>query len=53
MAYYRYGCCQPLGALHFSRKVSRRVALYLRVSTFEQTTENQRCELQAVAEKAG
>ncbi|MFG1313348.1 recombinase family protein [Xanthobacter autotrophicus] len=36
-----------------SRKASRRVALYLRVSTSEQTTENQRRELQAVAEKAG
>jgi len=31
----------------------RRVALYLRVSTSEQTTENQRRELQAVAERAG
>jgi DNA invertase Pin-like site-specific DNA recombinase len=30
-----------------------RVALYLRVSTGEQTTENQRRELEAVAERAG
>lgn len=34
-------------------KAQRRVALYLRVSTDDQTTENQRRELQAVAEKAG
>jgi DNA invertase Pin-like site-specific DNA recombinase len=33
--------------------MSRRVALYLRVSTNEQTTENQRRELVAVAERAG
>lgn len=33
--------------------MSRRVALYLRVSTNEQTTENQRLELVAVAERAG
>lgn len=31
----------------------RRVAFYLRVSTGEQTTENQRRELDAVAERAG
>jgi DNA invertase Pin-like site-specific DNA recombinase len=31
----------------------KRVALYLRVSTAEQTTENQRRELQAVAERHG
>lgn len=31
----------------------RRVALYLRVSTGEQTTANQRRELEAVAERAG
>lgn len=31
----------------------RRVALYLRVSTDEQTTANQRRELEAVAERAG
>lgn len=34
-------------------KAHRRVALYFRVSTHDQTTENQRRELQAVAEKAG
>jgi len=33
--------------------MSKRVALYLRVSTGEQTTENQRPELEAVAERAG
>jgi DNA invertase Pin-like site-specific DNA recombinase len=33
--------------------MSRRAALYLRVSTDEQTTENQRLELSAVAERAG
>ena len=33
--------------------MSRRAALYLRVSTNEQTTENQRRELVAVAERAG
>lgn len=33
--------------------MSKRVALYLRVSTGEQTTENQRRELEAVAERAG
>lgn len=32
---------------------AKRVALYLRVSTDGQTTENQRRELQAVAERAG
>ena len=31
----------------------RRVALYLRVSTSEQTTSNQRRELEAVAERHG
>ncbi|WP_040620062.1 recombinase family protein [Rhodovulum sp. PH10] len=31
----------------------KRVALYLRVSTTEQTTDNQRRELEAVAERAG
>ncbi|MDI4666535.1 recombinase family protein [Xanthobacter autotrophicus] len=36
-----------------SCKARRRVALYLRVSTSEQTTENQRRELQAIADKAG
>ena len=30
-----------------------RVALYLRVSTKEQTTENQRRELEAVAKRSG
>lgn len=34
-------------------KAHRRVAFYFRVSTHDQTTENQRRELQAVAEKAG
>ncbi|BBL77515.1 recombinase family protein [Methylomagnum ishizawai] len=34
-------------------KRPRRVAFYLRVSTGEQTTENQRRELEAVAERAG
>ncbi len=34
-------------------KKMRRVAIYLRVSTGEQTTENQRRELDAVAEAAG
>lgn len=33
--------------------MSRRVALYLRVSTSEQTTENQRRELRAVARRHG
>lgn len=33
--------------------IMRRVALYLRVSTGEQTTANQRRELEAVAERAG
>lgn len=33
--------------------MKKRVALYLRVSTSEQTTENQRQELQTVAEHAG
>lgn len=33
--------------------MSKRVALYLRVSTAEQTTDNQRRELEAVAERAG
>jgi DNA invertase Pin-like site-specific DNA recombinase len=33
--------------------VSKRVALYLRVSTSEQTTENQRRELRAVAKRHG
>lgn len=32
---------------------AKRVALYLRVSTAEQTTDNQRRELEAVAERAG
>lgn len=32
---------------------SRRAALYLRVSTLDQTTENQRRELEHVAERAG
>ena len=32
---------------------SKRVALYLRVSTGEQTTRNQRRELKAVAERHG
>jgi DNA invertase Pin-like site-specific DNA recombinase len=31
----------------------RRAALYLRVSTLEQTTENQERELRAVAERMG
>ncbi|MFG1465289.1 recombinase family protein [Xanthobacter sp. DSM 24535] len=34
-------------------KAHRRVAFYFRVSTHDQTTENQRRELQAVADKAG
>jgi predicted site-specific integrase-resolvase len=34
-------------------KKPRRVALYLRVSTGEQTTRNQRRELKAVAERRG
>lgn len=33
--------------------MTRRVAIYLRVSTVEQTTENQRRELMAVAERSG
>lgn len=33
--------------------MSKRVAIYLRVSTGEQTTENQRRELEAVAQRAG
>ena len=33
--------------------MTKRVALYLRVSTSEQTTENQRQELQTVANRAG
>jgi DNA invertase Pin-like site-specific DNA recombinase len=33
--------------------MTKRVAIYLRVSTAEQTTENQRRELEAVAERAG
>lgn len=33
--------------------MTKRVAIYLRVSTKEQTTENQRRELQVVAERAG
>jgi len=33
--------------------VSKRVALYLRVSTSEQTVENQRRELEAVAARDG
>jgi DNA invertase Pin-like site-specific DNA recombinase len=33
--------------------MTKRVAIYLRVSTKEQTTENQRRELEAVAERAG
>ena len=33
--------------------MSKRVAIYLRVSTSDQTTENQRRELQAVAERHG
>ena len=36
-----------------SPKKSKRVALYLRVSTSEQTTRNQRRELHAVAERHG
>jgi DNA invertase Pin-like site-specific DNA recombinase len=35
------------------RSAHKRVAIYLRVSTGEQTTENQRCELEAVAERHG
>jgi DNA invertase Pin-like site-specific DNA recombinase len=34
-------------------KKPKRVALYLRVSTSEQTTRNQRRELHAVAERHG
>jgi DNA invertase Pin-like site-specific DNA recombinase len=33
--------------------MTKRVALYLRVSTAEQTVENQRCELEAVAARHG
>jgi DNA invertase Pin-like site-specific DNA recombinase len=33
------------------KRVSKRVAIYLRVSTTEQTTTNQRRELQAVAKR--
>jgi DNA invertase Pin-like site-specific DNA recombinase len=33
--------------------MSKRIALYLRVSTTEQTIENQRRELEAVAERHG
>jgi len=33
--------------------MGKRAALYLRVSTNEQTTENQRLELVAVAERSG
>ena len=33
--------------------MAKRVAIYLRVSTAEQTVENQRRELQAVAERHG
>ena len=33
--------------------MTKRVAIYLRVSTVEQTTENQRRELMAVAERSG
>jgi DNA invertase Pin-like site-specific DNA recombinase len=36
-----------------SPKKPKRVALYLRVSTSEQTTRNQRRELHAVAERHG
>jgi Resolvase, N terminal domain len=35
------------------KRVSKRVAVYLRVSTTEQTTINQRRELQAVAKRHG
>jgi DNA invertase Pin-like site-specific DNA recombinase len=35
------------------RRVSKRVAIYLRVSTTEQTTTNQRRELHAVAKRHG
>jgi hypothetical protein len=35
------------------RKVAKRVAIYLRVSTTEQTTANQRRELHAVAKRHG
>src|SRR5580700_1728813 len=37
----------------YSCSMSKRVALYLRVSTTEQTVENQRRELEAVAERHG
>ena len=33
--------------------MAKRIALYLRVSTAEQTTQNQRLELEAVAERHG
>src|SRR5262249_38378776 len=36
-----------------AKPVSRRVALYLRVSTIEQTTKNQRRELEGVAKRHG
>jgi len=45
-----FGTTQSTG--HMMAK-TKRVALYLRVSTGEQTTENQRRELEAVAERAG
>ena len=35
------------------KKVAKRVAIYLRVSTTEQTTTNQRRELYAVAKRHG
>ena len=35
------------------KRVSKRVAIYLRVSTTEQTTTNQRRELHAVAKRHG
>src|SRR5262245_26617761 len=41
------------GSGPMSPKKPRRVALYLRVSTGEQTTRNQRRELHAVAERHG
>ncbi len=47
------GAVEPSRA-HFPRPGnSRRVALYLRVSTGSQTTDNQRLELEAVAERCG
>ena len=39
--------------MNATRRRPKRVALYLRVSTSEQTTRNQRRELKAVADRHG